>query len=44
VTAGPTMGWLLKMAEEYWIANAFAPGREELMNYLAVQNAAKLQE
>ena len=38
VTAGPTMGWLLKMAEEYWIANAFAPGREELMNYLAPQS------
>lgn len=42
--AGPQMGRLLKQAEEYWLANAFVPGRDDLMTYLAAQTAAKLQE
>ncbi|MFC4235698.1 CCA tRNA nucleotidyltransferase [Thalassospira xianhensis] len=42
--AGPQMGRLLKLAEEYWLANAFVPGPDELMAYLAAQSAAKLQE
>jgi len=42
--AGPQMGRLLKLAEEYWLANAFVPERDELMAYLAAQSAAKLQE
>ena len=42
--AGPQMGRLLKQAEEYWLANAFVPGRDDLMTYLAAQSAAKLQE
>ncbi|WP_417815764.1 CCA tRNA nucleotidyltransferase [Thalassospira alkalitolerans] len=42
--AGPQMGQMLKQAEEYWLANAFMPGREDLMTYLAAENAVKLQE
>lgn len=42
--AGPQMGWLLKLAEEYWLANAFVPGHDDLMTYLAAQDTAKLQE
>ena len=38
------MGQMLKQAEEYWLANAFMPGREDLMTYLATENAVKLQE